>query len=217
MTYPRHVPSLWTETIDGHRAAVRDAILDACARLVTEHGLRSVTMSQIAQDAGIGRATLYKYFSDVDAMLLAWHERQISGHLEHLQQIRDAAGTAAERLRAVLEAFALMSNAHGDNDLATLLHRRDHVAQAQQRLTDFIRDLLIDGARGGELRDDVAPDELVSYCLHAVGAASGLRSKAAVRRLVAVILDGLRPPGATAQAHRDWVDGAQMKPARRLK
>jgi hypothetical protein len=57
----------------------------------------------------------------------------------------------------------------------------------------MIRDLLTEGAEAGELRDDVAPDELASYCLHALAAASTLPSKAAVRRLVMVTLAGLRP------------------------
>jgi AcrR family transcriptional regulator len=48
-----------------HRDApseVRDVIVETTAALVAEHGLRAVTMSQIAEDTGIGRATLYKYF-----------------------------------------------------------------------------------------------------------------------------------------------------------
>ena len=54
------MPKLWTETIDEHRRAVRDATLDATGALVAEHGLASVTMSRIAEETGIGRATLYK-------------------------------------------------------------------------------------------------------------------------------------------------------------
>lgn len=72
------VPKLWSGTIEAHRRAVRNATLDATAALVTEHGLRSVTMSQIAEDTGIGRATLYKYFSSVEAILVAWHERHLT-------------------------------------------------------------------------------------------------------------------------------------------
>ena len=34
------VPKLWNETIEAHRRAVRDAILDTTAALVAEHGLR---------------------------------------------------------------------------------------------------------------------------------------------------------------------------------
>jgi AcrR family transcriptional regulator len=192
------MPKLWNETIEAHRREVRDATLDTTAALVAKHGLRSVTMSQIAEETGIGRATLYKYFSDVEAILLAWHERQITDHLEYLAEVRDQAGDAGERLEAVLEAYALIfheSHGHHDTELAAFLHRDKQVARAQQQLRAMIRDLLTEAAESGDLRDDVAADELASYCLHALTAASSLPSKAAVRRLVTVILAGLRASG----------------------
>jgi AcrR family transcriptional regulator len=197
------VPRLWTETIEAHRAAVRDAILDTTAALVQEHGLRSVTMAQIAQATGIGRATLYKYFPDVDAILLAWHERQITAHLAQLAEARDRAGGPAERLAAVLEAYALIAHeshgghgagGHHDADLEAVLQRGEQVPRARQQLRAMIRDLLAVGAGAGAVRDDVAADELASYCLHALAAASSLPSTAAVRRLVTVTLAGLLPP-----------------------
>jgi AcrR family transcriptional regulator len=188
------VPKLWNETIEEHRRAVREATLDTTAALVAEHGLRSVTMSQIAGETGIGRATLYKYFPDVEAILIAWHERQVTGHLEYLAEIREQAGDAGARLEAVLEGYAFIQHEHHGTELAALLHRGEHVARAQQQLSEFIRDLLTEGAEAGDLRGDVAPDELANYCLHALAAARSLPSKAAVRRLVGVTLAGLRPP-----------------------
>src|SRR5687767_15032824 len=157
VSYTGGVPKLWNDTIDAHRRAVRDATLDTTAALVAEHGLRSVTMAQIAEHTGIGRATLYKYFPSVEAILVAWHERQVTGHLEHLAEVRDQAGDAGERLEAVLEAYALISHeleghtkarlGHHGTQLAALLHRGEHVARAQQHLHAFIRDLLAEGAR----------------------------------------------------------------------
>ena len=190
------VPKLWNETMEAHRREVRDAILDTTWALVAEHGLLSVTMSRIAQKTGIGRATLYKYFSDVEAILLAWHERQITGHLEHLAEVRDQAGGAGERLEAVLEAYALISHEsqHHDTELVAFFHRDEQVARARQQLRDMIRDLLTEGAETGDVRGDIAPEELASYCLHALTAASSLPSEAAIRRLVTVTLAGLRPP-----------------------
>lgn len=189
------VPRLWSETIQAHRREVRDAILHTAAALVAEHGLHSVTMSQIAEKTGIGRATLYKYFPDVEAMLVAWHDRLVAGHLEHLARIRERAGSARERVQAVLEAYALMTHErpHG-TELAALVHRQEHLAGAHRQLRAFIRDLLAEAAGAGDVRDDVAPDELASYCLHALAAARGLPSRAAVRRLVTVTLAGLLPP-----------------------
>ena len=192
--YTGVVPRLWNETIEAHRAAVREAILDTTAELVTQNGLLSVTMSRIAEKTGIGRATLYKYFPDVEAILLAWHERHVSGHLEHLAELRDQAGDARQRLEAVLEAYALIQHKRHATELAALLHRDEHVARAQQHLTDIIRDLLTEGAQTGDLRNDIPPEELADYCLHALAAAGSLPSEAAVRRLVTVTLAGLRPP-----------------------
>jgi AcrR family transcriptional regulator len=195
VAYIGAVPKLWNETIDAHRRAVRDATLDATVALVAKHGLLSVTMAKIAEETGIGRATLYKYFPDVEAILAAWHERQVAGHLEHLIAIRDHAGNAGEGLEAVLEAYAFISHEHHGTELAADLHRGEHVVKARHRLHQLIRDLLAEGAATGDLRDDVAPNELAAYCLHALTAASSLPSKAAVHRLVAVTLAGVRSRG----------------------
>lgn len=188
------MPKLWDETIDAHRRAVRDATQDAAASLVAEHGLRAVTMSQIAERTGIGRATLYKYFSDVEAILAAWHERQVHAHLEQLTALRDRGGPASERLEAVLLAYALIQHEHHEGELAAQLHQGAHIAHAQQHLREFIGGLVAECATQGVIRDDVAPEELASFCLHALAGASGLPSKAAVRRLVAVTVAGLQPP-----------------------
>ena len=191
--YTNVMPRLWNETIEAHRREVREAILDATWALVDEHGLLSVTMSQIAEKAGIGRATLYKYFPDVETILLAWHERHVGGHLEHLADVRHRAGDARGRLEVVLGAYALSEYKRHASELASMLHRGEHVLRAQQHLTDIIRELLSEAAETGEVRDDVASEELASYCLHALTAAVHMQSEAAVRRLVQVTLTGLQP------------------------
>jgi AcrR family transcriptional regulator len=194
------VPRLWTETIEAHRRAVHDATLDTTAALVREHGLASVTMSQIASATGIGRATLYKYFPDVEAILVAWHDRLITGHLRLLAEARDAASTPAGQVEAVLEAFALIQHQHHDTELpVALLHRGEHVAQARRQLQDLVSGLLTAGTQDGAIRSDIPPEELASYSLHALAAAASLPSEAAVRRLLAVTLAGLRPACATAR------------------
>jgi AcrR family transcriptional regulator len=187
------VPKLWNETIETHRRDVRDAVLQTTASLVAKHGLRSVTMSQIAEETGIGRATLYKYFPDVEAILVAWHQEQIASHLQQLAEIRARSGSPGSRLKATLEAYAEIRQEHHDAELARLLHRGEPMAHAERHLRDLLAGLLTECAEAGEVRDDVSAQELAVYCFHALGAAPGLPSKAAVRRLVALTLDALRP------------------------
>jgi AcrR family transcriptional regulator len=191
--YAAGVPRLWNDTIEAHRAAVRDATLDAAAALVAEHGLTAVTMSRIAETTGIGRATLYKYFPDVEAILLAWHERQVTRHLVHLSEVRDSVGDPAARLRAVLDAYARMSAHRHGGDLAAMLHGGSHVAEAHQHLRAFVRGLLTEAVAAGDVRDDIPTDELAAYCLHALAAATALDGADALARLVTLTLAGLRP------------------------
>lgn len=175
---------------------MRDAILETTWLLVAEQGPLAVTMSQIAERAGIGRATLYKYFPNVESILVAGHERHVGAHLEQLRALRDRGGDPAQVLEAVLTGYGLISfhrSRHGSQELSALLHRGDHVDRAHQALTGLFGELLAAARDAGLVRDDVPPAELAAYCLHALGAAGSLQSEAAVRRLVALTMAGLRP------------------------
>lgn len=197
------MPKLWNETIEAHRRSVKEATLETTAQLVAERGLRGVTMSEIAEKTGIGRATLYKYFPDVETILAAWHQHQIRKHLTHLGEVRDRAQGPDDRLEAVLTAFAHIQrdrarHGHGQphgSELAVLLHTDDQLAQAQHEVHALIGDLITDAATAGIIRSDVSSEELASYCIHALEAARHTPSEEAVSRLLMLILAGMRPEG----------------------
>lgn len=196
------MPKLWNETIESHRREVREAIVKTTADIVAKQGLLGVTMTRVAEGAGIGRATLYKYFPDVEAILLAWHEEQIGEHLRYLGRVRDETPGHRQKLTAVLEAYAFIvggTHGHHDGELAAVLHRDPHVARTQHEVFQMIRELIEETAAAKEVRDDIPPDELARYCLHALTAASELRSKTAIGRLVALTLGSLKLSGDDPQ------------------
>ena len=201
IAYSGGMPRLWDETIEEHRRAVREAVLDTTAALVAQRGLRAVTMSEIAEKTGIGRATLYKYFPDVETILAAWHQGQIDHHLAQLNQIRDQIAIPAERLEAVLTAYAHIQQervrhhhdqTHG-REFADLLHSDPQVDQSQRELHAMIRNLITDAIKSGTVRDDIPPNELASYCIHALNAAGHAPSEKSVARLVTLTLAGMQP------------------------
>lgn len=159
-------------------------------------------MSEIAGKTGIGRATLYKYFPDVETILAVWHERQVRRHLNHLGEVRDKTVGPDERLEAVLTAFAQIQRERvrhrGQShvsELAVLLHTDDQLAQAQHEVHGLIAELITDAVTAGTVRSDIRPDELAGYCIHALEAAGHARSEEAISRLVMLTLAGMRPPG----------------------
>jgi hypothetical protein len=105
----------------------------------------------------------------------------------------DPPHAASARHSSHAEGRLANSHEHQDAELAVLPHRGEQVVQAQQQVHDMIKDLLTEAASAGDVRDDIMPEELASYCLYVLGAASSLPSEAAVRRLVTVTLAGLRP------------------------
>lgn len=187
------MPKLRSATIREHREAVRGALLDAAGALVAEHGLPGVTMSRLAERSGIGRATVYKYFPDSEAVLEAWHERQVRTHLAQLADVRDRAGSAAERLDAVLAAYARLMRSRHVGELAAVLHSGEHVARAHRHLHAIVAETLAGGVDAGLVRDDVPVAELVSFCVSALGAARDLGTDAEVERLVDLTRSALLP------------------------
>lgn len=67
----------------------------------------------------------------------------------------------------------------------------DEVPAETFDLVDADRELVAAG--GGAVRDDVGPEELGSFCMHALNAAGQARSKAAVPWVVDLTLAALRP------------------------
>lgn len=168
------MPKLWTHTVETHRQEVHEAIFGAVGQLVHSQGVLAVTMSRVAETAGIGRATLYKYFPDVEQLLETWHERHVTAHLATLAAIATSHDEPAQRLRAALSAYAQICaqrSAHTADRLGAALHRSSQVRQLHQELLDLVTSMVADAAAAGVVRDDVPARALASFCLHALEAA----------------------------------------------
>ena len=186
------MPKLWDQSVQTHRRSVHDAVLDSTATLVDQRGLASVTMAGIATEAGIGRATLYKYFSDVDAVLLAWHQRHIADYLEQLAAVRHQVREPAEQLLAVLQAYARIRHHRQHGGIAAALHRGTHVQDAARELRNVLEEVIAAAVTAGAVREDIPVAELALFSENALAAAGEVLGADAIDRLVQVTVDGMR-------------------------
>ena len=150
----------WPGSRAAARDRTRDAILEAALQLFAEHGYIGTRVEDIAQEAGVSRATFYKHFAERDEIL------------EHLfgRLLANAEATVApsdadpeSRVRALLDATA--ATMIEDDLLARFVYsipiRHDAVlpgGAAVPTVFSQVRDALEAAAREGTLRDDVPLD-----------------------------------------------------------
>ncbi|PCC67102.1 TetR/AcrR family transcriptional regulator [Nannocystis exedens] len=101
----------------------REAILDATDRLLTTRGFRSVTMDDIAGEAGVSRRTIYMYFPSKEEVGLSSIDRVVAQTYARLVALANAGGDPAEVLRAVL--------------IERVLRRLDSVSAYRQSLDEL--------------------------------------------------------------------------------
>ena len=99
----------------------RRRVLDAAAALFAERDPATVTMEDIAQRAGVGKATLYRRYPDrtaIAAALLDGHERELQERLLTGPPPLGPGAPPGERLAAFLVATAELLEAQGHLSLA---------------------------------------------------------------------------------------------------
>lgn len=199
--YRRIMPKLWKDTVEEHRRDVRSAILETAWALARERGVRGLTMGLVAERAGISRATLYKYFPSIDEMLVAGHAEHVAHHLAHLEALRNEAPSAGAGLHAMLQGYAQICfhrGASATTDLQGLVHRGDqhrrNSADASALFTKAVRD----AQEYGQVRTDIAAEELAAYSIHALEAAGQAPVASVVDRLVDLVAETLQLRAETA-------------------
>ena len=161
-------------------------IARAAWTLAQSRGPLAITMSQVADEAGVSRPTLYKYFADVETMLLAHHDEMIETHLRELEGVAQGAGGAPERLEALFLAYAQNCQrraAHAGTHVQWLVHATFERSEAQTRLVSLFADVVQQAGLG---RGVLSPTDLAEYSVRALGAAEHLAAdkSSAVARLV---------------------------------
>lgn len=125
------------------------AILDAAARVLVERGYASTTTNLVAERAGVSVGSLYQYFPNKEALIVALHQR----HDREMNEVIDRALAQSEHLAfedalelllgGLVEAHRVEAGLHRvlETQLAGLGALDDHSA-AEEKISGRIRCLL---------------------------------------------------------------------------
>jgi AcrR family transcriptional regulator len=172
----------------------RRRILAAAADAFAEGGL-GVTMDEIARCAGVGVGTVYRRFPDKELLIEALFEQRIDELVALAEAARDEPEPFAGIERFFETFLAVQAADRGLKEVVMGTPRgRSRVARARSRIAPVVEELVARARASGELRPDVAASDfaLVQFMLAALIDYTGDVDADAWRRMLAIVLDGLR-------------------------
>ncbi len=146
------------EPLSDKRARTVHGILAVAMQAIAREGIAGLTMSTLAQRAGVSRQTLYHYFADIDAVLAGLVQVSDEGTAELAARL-DAEDDPAVALRLFVGTVVASAAAGHPSPLALTAAlpatlraaMAAHEEQAQQLVIDILRRGQADGVFRAEL------------------------------------------------------------------
>lgn len=180
--------------------AARAAILKAAYGLLQQGGLAAVTIEAVAERAGVGRPTVYRWWPNANAVAMAALMERSDTSVDETKS-PSAIATLRRQLRAVAEVFSqpigrsvasMLAASDADTELSRSF--RDHFI-FQRR--EEARALLARAMRDGEIRSgldlDAVLDLLYGPLFYRLIAAQGSLQPAYGDRILTLVLEGIGP------------------------
>jgi TetR/AcrR family transcriptional regulator, fatty acid metabolism regulator protein len=189
----------------------RRQILDAAVRVFARQGFHATRVSDIADEAGVAYGLVYHYFRSKDAVLNELFTERWSLLLGAIEEVDRAGGSHRARLAAVA-SFIIDSYRHDPELMKVIIVEvtraansfgRTHLEEIR-RAYQSIAEIVADGQRDGEFRQDIDPlfasmafygaiEQLLSGWIFDVIPTSDADFAEAKDLLVTTICDGLEP------------------------
>ena len=170
-------PEIGVKTLRLAPAERRKRIIDAIVQVVAEHGIPEATTSRIAEAAGVGPGTLYRYFSSREEMLRAaldsvyeqimrpWYE---ASELDPLERIREVGRRHSQTMASEEGGFAVpwVQFIAGAAEVGL----RDAVAETQRKAYQVVLGVFEEAKAQGSIRADADTFELTyQFLVYALG------------------------------------------------
>lgn len=166
------------------KAATRQKILETGFRVFAERTIDDVNLTEIAEAAGVGMATVYRNFNTKQALVLeigTWMWKQ---YVEQFVSTNDSNGlTGAEEYERCLDSFINLYRNHRDllrfNQFFKIYVQRESIPEEQMRpysdvtarLAGLFHNIYQKAQADGTLRSDVTENEMFSNTIHLMMAA----------------------------------------------
>jgi AcrR family transcriptional regulator len=171
----------------------REQLLAVATRLFASAGTEP-SMRAIAQEAGVGIATLYRHFPTREALVDAVYRDQVArltdGARELLAELSPHA--ALRRWAEMFGEWIATKNGMLDTLLAMIESGEIAHGRTQTELFAAIDEILDAGRAAGEFRTDVTAEDIAAALIGIFTVAHPAEHAARATRLLSIVMDGLR-------------------------
>jgi AcrR family transcriptional regulator len=148
-------------------------ILDAAENLFRKYGTRSITMSDIAQQLGMSKKTLYQYIENKDDLVDRVAERHIEADLCNIQSLRTEAENALdEMLRILLHVQKTIENINPALIFDLQRYHRSTWLKFERHRFDYVLEIIESnlwrGIQEGLYRSDLKPEVIGKIYLSSI-------------------------------------------------
>lgn len=146
-----------------HRRQMEARIFDAAIRLFDERGYDDISVEEICAEAGVGRATFFRYFETKSGLIRELDQRVAARVREQLQELDDP--SFDELLRVVADTLH-QTWAQASSGLRALGRESSSVPRPTRRVFAYTLEVIFDVVRMAQQRREVIsdlPPALISY------------------------------------------------------
>jgi AcrR family transcriptional regulator len=158
---PAHVTEPWGGGLSARRLRTAERIALVAAHIIDHDGIAALSMSRLADEAGISRQTLYQYFPDVDAVLEGIAAVGATG-VDELAQAVEATSDPYEALHVFVSAILEAAAAGHPSPMALVAAvpeaSRSVIRGHEEAVEGIVIGLIRRGRSSGRIRADVAPE-----------------------------------------------------------
>lgn len=160
----------------------RIEIIEAAIKVFGEYGYHKGKVEKIAEKAGIGKATVYEYFSSKKEIFQQMLRYVFETYIEEAQKATLGKDSARSKLMALLNYHWDFIDLHVDAIEQTFFQFKNisdeikpYIVQSHKAMIDFLSEIITEGIKTGEIRANTDKEKAALIILGVIASSNFMR------------------------------------------
>lgn len=166
------------------RVEKRNRMIQAAKVLFAEHGFEKTTMQKIADHAGVGVATLFRYFPKKEDLIVEVVKEAIEQQIPYFEKVKNSNKKGIEKMDDVLTGYIQYISEENINSTKLLEsfelyiahnhvehHLIEEIVKEYGKFQQIIKAIIMEGKKDGSIQLSLSNDSIARTILNMFGTA----------------------------------------------